>query len=646
VEAYLSLETKKTKLLTKNNFDSIYKNLQTKKVMFFNYAEKNPFKTLIILYFLFVTIKIFLTQLYIFPPVSFDSYQYLKMSNSFFHGENFLIDGLPSHKYPPLYPIAISTANIFKDAILINRSILIINSFLSSLIIFPAFLLSKEFFKTKRAILIATFILLLPMNFCFSFLIFSENLFYTLFLTSIYFLYKSIKTEENKYMMYTGFFIGLCILTKYSSFSALPAFLLIFSICYFFKYYNSQKPDLKWLLLSIKHWIILSIISVIMVIPWLFRNFSSFNSSVSGVVGYESFFQMADEAITQITNIADQSSLGEAISQSGVQYNIFIDLLIQIIIHHGFILLASGIIFLILGLKLFYNSFKTKDMNIFIFGAITFITIEFFILMTAFHNLSCTIIWRLNGRYIEAALPLLIIFGFKTYEKLKFPKILPKNLLLFSWPIFFIAPTIWESYGNRMSISYLVLIKYKYISMIPIIGDFFSKNITLFGMLIFSIIIAIFIIILKKHTKKTLILFSILMILTASLCPLLIIIKTRSQSSTTNEYEIGTWLNNNTKNLDEILIFDKEMDQEMKTGLVGMKIRQRLASWSCSKIRIEEITENSIIQNNFSYIVTFRNFTSENLYEIYNKTILLPIGWINPKTAEGEKTIFIYAPTK
>lgn len=630
MEAYLSLETKKIKLLTKYNPNSIYKNLKTKKDIFFNYAEKNPFKTLFIIYFLFVTIKIFLTQLYIFPPVSFDSYQYLKMSNSFFHGENFLIDGLPSHKYPPLYPIVISPSNIFNDAILVNRSILIINSFLSSLIIFPSFLLSKEFLKTKKAIIISTFILLLPMNFCFSFLIFSENLFFPIFLTSIYFLYKSIKTEEKKYMIYTGFFIGLCILTKYSSFSALPAILIIFSICYFFKYYESQKPDLKWLILSIKHWIILTIISVIMVIPWLFRNYIYFNSSVSGVVGYESFFQMADETLTQ----------------SGVQYNIFIDLLIQIIIHHGFILLASGIIFLIIGLKLFYKSFKTKDINTFIFGTITFITIEFFIIMTAFHNLSCTVIWRLNGRYIEAALPLLIIFGFIAYNEITLPKKFPKTLLILIWPIFFIAPTIWESYGNRMSISYLVLIKQKYISMIPTIGDFLSKNITIFEILFLSIIIVIFIIIFKKHTKKTLILFSILMILTATICPTLIIIKTRNQSSMTNEYEIGAWINTHTKNSDEILIFDKEMDQEMKTGLVGMKIRERLASWSTSKIRLEEITENSIIQNNFSYIVSFRNFTSDNLYEIYNKTILLPIGWINPKTAEGEKKIFIYAPKK
>lgn len=444
-------------------------------------------------------------------------------------------------------------------------------------------------------------------------------------------------------MMYTGLFIGLCILTKYSSFSALPAILIIFSTCYFFRYYESQKPDLKWLILSIKHWTILTIISVAVVIPWLLRNYISFNLSISGVVGYESFFQMADEAIIQITSIAGTSSVGETLSQSGVQYNIFTDLLIQIIIHHGFILLASGIIFLIMSLKLFYKSFKTKDIDTFTFGAITFITIEFFIIMTAFHNLSCTIIWRLNGRYIEAALPLLIIFGFIAYERIKLPKKFTKTLLILSVPIFFIAPTIWESYGNRMSVSYLVLIKQKYISMIPIIGDFLSKNIALVEILFFSSIIIIFVILFKKHSKKALILFSILMILAATICPTLIIVKTRNQSSMTNEYEIGSWINTHTKNSDEILIFDKEMDKEMKTGLVGMKIRERLASWSNSKIGLEEITENSIIQNNFSYIVSFRNFSSDTLYKIYNKTILLPVGWINPKTAEGERKVFIYA---
>lgn len=640
-----SLKKKQTYLLEKYNPQAILKKFKTIKNVCFDYAERNPIKSIIIIYFLFLAIKIMVTQLYIFPSVSFDSYQYLKMSNSFFNAENFLIDGLPSHKYPPLYPILISPSHIFTDAILVNRTILLINSVVSTLIIFPAYFLSKEFLKTKESIIVSIIILMLPMNFVFSFLIFSENLFFPAFLCSIYFLYKSLTTEQTKYIVATGFFIGLCILTKYSAFAAIPAIFLIVLICYFFKYYNSEKPDLKWLFLSIKHWALLSLISVIMIIPWLYRNYSLFDSSVSGVIGYESFFQMADESILQITSIAGQSSTTtEILTQSGVQYNIFIDLLIQVIIHHGFIILASGIIFFIIGLKLFYKSFTSKNINTFIFGAITFITVEFFIVMTAVHNLSCTIIWRLNGRYIEAALPLVIIFGIIAYTKCNLPKNFTKTLLLISWPIFFMAPTIWESYDNRMSISYLILVKEKYVSMIPSIGDFFSNNIALFKILMFIFLLVIFVIIFKKYTKKALVMFSFLLILSACICPTVIIMNTRNRSTITNEYALGTWINENTKGADDLLIFDKQMDEDMRTGLVGMKIRQRLASWTTSQIRLEEITEKSLIENSFSYIISFRQITSENLTEIYNKTLLLPIGWINPKTAEGEKIVYIYAP--
>ena len=134
-------------------------------------------------------------------------------------------------------------------------------------------------------------------------------------------------------------------------------------MCYFFKYYKSDNPDLRWLILSIKHWITLSIISIIVVIPWLIRNYFIVSASISGVVGYQSFFQTADQTLIQIASFADPSNslIGGTLNSGGIEYNIVVDLIIQVVIHHGFILLASGIIFFIISLMLFYKSFKTKD---------------------------------------------------------------------------------------------------------------------------------------------------------------------------------------------------------------------------------------------------------------------------------------------
>ena len=57
----------------------------------------------------------------------------------------------------------------------------------------------------------------------------------------------------------------------------------------------------------------------------------------------------------------------------------------------------------------------------------------------------------------------------------------------------------------------------------------------------------------------------------------------------------------------------------------------------------KEINEKIIDQNNISYIISFTDMKSDYLNKIYNTSILLPVGWINPLTAKGNKSIFIYS---
>ena len=67
----------------------------------------------------------------------------------------------------------------------------IINTTISSLTLISAYLIAKEFFNKKESILLAISIGLFPNIFSFSPYMMSENLFYPLFLFTIYLILKS-----------------------------------------------------------------------------------------------------------------------------------------------------------------------------------------------------------------------------------------------------------------------------------------------------------------------------------------------------------------------------------------------------------------------------------------------------------------------
>ena len=144
-------------------------------------------KQLIFIYFLFVIVKSLLSYFIPSPSAFSDEYIYTKMARSIFYSFNFDIHGSPSHAFLPLYPLALSFSYIFKDMQVAYIIMKIINSFLSSLIIFPAWLISKEFMSKKKAILPALLVSVIPATFSFSPYIMAENLFYPLFLFTIFF---------------------------------------------------------------------------------------------------------------------------------------------------------------------------------------------------------------------------------------------------------------------------------------------------------------------------------------------------------------------------------------------------------------------------------------------------------------------------
>lgn len=166
--------------------------------------HKQHYILLVTIYLSVVILKLSLAHLILAPTIT-DELQYLWMAQALLYNQ--------VNNYPPLYPLIISlfpsdnlqtTYNIAKY----------LNAFISSLIIFPVFFLSQVFLNKQLSIIISTFSLFIPISFTYSFLVMSENLFYPLFLTSVYLIFKSEKEDKKRLYITSGVVMTLVVLTR------------------------------------------------------------------------------------------------------------------------------------------------------------------------------------------------------------------------------------------------------------------------------------------------------------------------------------------------------------------------------------------------------------------------------------------------
>ena len=188
---------------------------------------KKTIKYLIIFYLVFVVIKFLLSLLVPAPSIFSDEYLYAKLARSFFYSANFNVHDIPQHTYPPLYTMLLSVSYIFSDMKIVYIFMKFLSALASSLIIFPSYLLSKDFFSEKKSLFISILISILPSNFSFTPYIMAENLFYPLFLFAIYFIYKSFLDKSYKFDLLAGIFIALTYLTKTAGLILIPIVIII-----------------------------------------------------------------------------------------------------------------------------------------------------------------------------------------------------------------------------------------------------------------------------------------------------------------------------------------------------------------------------------------------------------------------------------
>ena len=174
---------------------------------------KSYTKKLLLAFIILAVIKIVFSAFILAPSMFNDEYLYAKKAQSFLSNGNFLVHG-QEFPYSFVYPIIISIAYIAKDMGLVFFLMKLMNVLLSGLIIVPAWLLAREFLDEKKAFMTSLLVSCLPGVFAFSGFILSENLFYTIFLFSIYFIYKSFTSQKYFFGILAGIFIALSSLVK------------------------------------------------------------------------------------------------------------------------------------------------------------------------------------------------------------------------------------------------------------------------------------------------------------------------------------------------------------------------------------------------------------------------------------------------
>jgi len=347
---------------------------------------------IILLYIVFVLLKSILVYFIPAPSAFSDGYIYAEMAQNFFHTGQMLVYGTPVYFYPPIYAMFLSFSYLFNDMTMVYFVMKVINVLLSTSIIFPTYLLAKEFLSTKKSFVTAMLVGVIPSTFAFSSFLMAENLFYPLFMFSIYFIYKSFTSNNWYWDLIAGVLIGLTYLTK------TLGIVLVLLVIIMFLFNLSWQQSVKKVLMGL--------VCFLTVLPW-------YIGKTSIVGGYSA----------------------EIISINSGNLYVF---LTWIVLYLAYLVLASGVVLFAFSLL----NLKTKSRKLKVFMLMFVIVLGLVLFVAANHNVHALKetrfdvgeLYRPSGRYVDVLLPLLLIggmVGYQNYEKKKYlPYFVPASLAL------------------------------------------------------------------------------------------------------------------------------------------------------------------------------------------------------------------------
>ncbi len=547
---------------------------------------KKETKIVILAYFIFVLAKFILSYLIPSPSIFSDEYLYSKMARSFFYHGNFLVSNTPVRNYPPLYPILISISYIFKDMTVVYSAMKLINSIVSSLIIFPVYFIAKDFLNHKKSLLISIIVSVASPIFITPAYIMSENLFYPLICLTILFLYKSFETNKIKYFLISGVLLAASFLTRMIGIAIVPITL----ITYLFKRREIKFTNIVYTYLT----------SLILVIPWFIRNAYRFGFSLRGILG--NYKGLTPESVSSISTK-------------------LVSFFSWLALYSGYLILAS----LILPLIYYVLSYKIKDKNFKTLFIISTSAILFFIILAANQSSYLTNVIHLDGpfkfftgrpigRYVEPVLALIITVGLIAYYKLKPKKETVRTITISTSLVLAFSSllTLGALFPfNNSSLTYLGTFQY----IIEYIFLNKTSTETTFHWQSFLVMLTLFIILpfivykLKDHKRVILAIF-VFLLFNSALAYSVTYWNSYNNWYKTEPGQLGLYFNKLDKQQSSVL-FDKEgcTSKILKnnpnticsghTTLIGF--------WMNNEIGVDSI--NNL--KNYDYVITFKNLDLE-----------------------------------
>lgn len=369
---------------------------------------KQSTKYLALVYAMFVVIKIMLS--FSTPTLSIynDEYLYLKLAQSIAEG-SYNIHGTPSNEYPPLYSLVIAPAQLITRtswAFIITK---IINTLVSTAVIFPAFFLLKKFLTERQSLIGTSIAMLHPSVFAFSPYLMSENLFYTLVLCAILIMINAIKTQKIHLHISTGMVLGAVFLTRALGLLLVPVYIIAQGVYMIKREKKLRKTKVINLVMAL-------CVAGIFIISWMLYNITFASDNPLGVY--------TKEATIPSREVLPQMAL-------------------WIILYSAVLTISTAIIFPAAALRFMKNE-KSEEGRILaiIMGAMLII----FLLAGANHsihsNIKTPLTWILGrpiGRYIDALGVPLILTGFigiiKNGKKMTTPMLVCSSVALLSLPV-------------------------------------------------------------------------------------------------------------------------------------------------------------------------------------------------------------------
>jgi len=357
------------------------------------------------------------------------------------------------------YPLLISIAYLPSDNMFVVYHImLVINSFLSSSIIFPAYFILYKYCNREFAFMGAITIATLPSLTLYTFLVVTENLFVPLFVFSIWFLLEAYETKKPIWIILAISSVIFLFYTRHTGIIMMASMMISFA------YYATQVDEQRY---SIKRMpnIFLAII---------FLTIIAVSMGALGLI------------LTGTSNFYFKWFHNRIVSDGQIILNIFGDA--DNLMHFmalmqneiGYIIIASYFIFFFLAILLFcqmffastrgilhspllkwYNSMEIKNRRSLKSVSVYFL-ISSAIIIPATTVTTYRENWEIIGRYIDPIVPGICLFGliglYQIYENKRRPNFRLSALLaaIFSLIFFFRFPFLT---ANIIAINYINVLK-------------------------------------------------------------------------------------------------------------------------------------------------------------------------------------------